>query len=58
MFISFDLFLEHSSNKIVISAGTYLCRTTDHTTIYVTGRMTHLSKRNEIPHGSTFSKCN
>lgn len=37
MFISFDLFLEIHSNKIVMDRDTYLCRTIYHSPIYVTG---------------------
>lgn len=37
MFISFDLFLEIHSNKIVMNIDTYLCTAIYHSTIYVTG---------------------
>lgn len=45
MLISFDLFLEIYSKKIVTNTDTYSCRTIYHSPIYITGgNAPHLKK--------------
>lgn len=54
IFIPLDLFLDLYSNEIIITTDTCLHRTIYHSTIYVTGRTTHIPKMYEMPRLSVF----